>query len=288
MKKQEAMQLENKYQPQLSKGIKLSIPFDQPKRDAEKIKYKIIIKPNDLIEEHFIEDDNPGDKEVLVDWPRAINSDPGSNKLASLKGKEIPKTLHVRISRVKGNMLAVSENNKLSILEGRNMYRYSEHAVYLKSNVIDSVNKGEDRYIDSVVHEFDHAVRINTRSQSAYTQAKSEIFAFHSQMLTCIGSGKTYRESRELQVATRLGRYVIEYGYGDQSLSDEERLATFFTEVYAEKGQAKTKLAQLIAYLTLGDEEPDNIISINEVKSEESRYGSPGLALSMYNLLDML
>ncbi|NEN88189.1 MAG: DUF4157 domain-containing protein [Okeania sp. SIO3H1] len=285
IKTKEALDLEDKYQPQLKQGINLTIQFYQPKNDTNKIRYEIIIKPNNLIEEHFIGDDSPGEKETLMDWPDSINNQLEHNKLSSLKGQKIPKTLHVRIHQVKKNMLAISDNNKLSVLPGNNKYSYKDHAVYLKIEIIQSINRVEDQYLDAVVHEFDHAVRINTRNRTVFDEVKSEIFAFHAQMLTWVGLGKSYNEASELHKAKLLKNYVELYKYGDNNNSPEDRLKIFFEEVYKENGQAKKKLAQLIAFLNLGEDEPSKNISMDEIAAEESYFSASGIALTIYTNL---
>ena len=138
---------------------------------------------------------------------------------------------------------------------------------------------------DAVVHEFDHAVRINQESTTAFGRMKSEIFAFHAQMLTFIATGMTVAESENMRKAKLLGNYTVAPDYDFGEGTEQERLKLFFDQVYSENKVAKTKLAELVAFLNLFDDlqagERERI-EMNDVKEEAKIITNSNIAYNFY------
>lgn len=291
-KEKQVKGLQKTYQKKLKKGIKLSITLsDLAKSEKQKkIRYIVSIKPNDLKREDDIDTDSFEGFIILAEWPNSINKSPQSNHLHFLKGQSIPQTLNTRISQVKGAQTSTTGDGKLSVKTGPNRYSYlskdgSGHTVYLKQLIITSLERGEKNKFDAVVHEFDHAVRINQGSTTAFDRMKSEIFAFHAQMLTFIGTEMSLADSGEVKKAKFFGKYTVlpDYNFGEGS--EQERLKLFFDQVYRENKVAKTKLAELVAFLNLLQDWKDGdieSIKMKDVEDESTFITTSRLAYNLY------
>ena len=254
IKRRHAKHLQKNYQKELKKGVKLTITFNtlEEAKKKRKAKMKIVIRSNDLIESHIIGDDAFDKTIKLTKWHRTINSEAKFNHIYFLKDRMIPVPLNDRMQMVKGNITSQSENNKLSVMKGGNAYSYNEHTVFLEGSVITNLNKGGD--FDAATHEFDHAVRIAKKNRTKFEEMKSEVFAFHAQMLTFLGEATRTQMGKinasNVVKAKLLANYTEAYGYGTGT--KHENLETFFKELYADTNSiAKFKMAELISFLEL-------------------------------------